>query len=109
MHYISEQVSIFAPCVNGLEQQRQRILDRAAGGPRWFPGEPYEVSDLTGDEGNDLDYYIYELARLQELGKWTTKVFGQPQILLDAQRAFESGIPKLRSIRNPLTHPGDRS
>lgn len=53
----------------GLEKQRERIMARADDAPRLLPGEPYEVINLTGDEGNDLDYYIYELARLQDLGQ----------------------------------------
>lgn len=48
----------------GLEQQRQRILDRAANAPRLLPDRQFPVIDLTGDPGNDLDYYIYGLARL---------------------------------------------
>jgi hypothetical protein len=47
-----------------LEQQRQRILDRAANAPRLLPDRQFPVIDLTGDPGNDLDYYIYGLARL---------------------------------------------
>lgn len=91
----------------GLEQQRQRVLDRAASAPRLLPDSQFPVIDLTGDLGNDLDYYIYELARLQDIGKSIIKVFGQPRELVDAQAEFEAGIPNLRMIRNPLTHPND--
>jgi anion-transporting ArsA/GET3 family ATPase len=91
----------------GLEQQRQRILDRAATAPRLLPDSQFPVIDLTGDPENDLDYYIYELARLQDIGKSMIKIFGQPQELLDAQAKFDVGIPNLRVIRNPLTHPND--
>lgn len=91
----------------GLEQQRQRILDRAATAPRLLPDSQFPVVDLTGDLGNDLDYYIYELGRLQDIGKSIIKVFGQPRELLDAQGKFDAGIPSLRVIRNPLTHPND--
>jgi hypothetical protein len=91
----------------GLEQQRRRILDRAANAPRLLPDSQFPVIDLTGDPGNDLDYYIYELARLQDIGKAIIRVFGQPQELVDAQARFEAGIPNLRVIRNPLTHPND--
>jgi hypothetical protein len=91
----------------GLEKQRERILDRAAKVPRLLHDSPYEVINLTGDDGNDLDYYIYELARLQDLGKSIIKVFGKPQDLVDAQTTFDAGIPNLRLIRNPLTHPND--
>ncbi len=96
---------------SGLETQRQRIVDRAANAPRLLPGSRIEVIDLTGDKGNDLDYYIFELARLQDIGKALTTVFGRvlgvQQGLLDAQAAFEAAIPRLREIRNPLTHPND--
>lgn len=91
----------------GLDQQRSRIVDRAANAPRLLPGSQYEVVDLTGDTGNDLDYYIYELARLQDIGKSIIKVFGQPQCLVATQTDFESSIPNLRAIRDPLTHPND--
>jgi len=91
----------------GSEQQRRRILDRAANAPRLLPDSQFPVIDLTGDPGNDLDYYIYELARLQDIGKAIIKVFGQPQELVDAQARFEAGIPNLRVIRDPLTHPND--
>lgn len=86
----------------GLEKQRERILDRSANAPRSFPDSPYEAIDLTGDQGNDLDYCIYELARLQDLGKSIIRVFGRPLRLIDAQAAFEAGIPNLPVIRNPL-------
>jgi len=88
------------------QRQRQRILDRAAKAPRRLPDSQFPVS-LTGDPGNDLDYYIYELARLQDMGKSIIKVFGQPQERVDAQAEFVVGIPKLRVIRDPLTHPND--
>ncbi|MFI5590080.1 hypothetical protein ACIA5G_33885 [Amycolatopsis sp. NPDC051758] len=91
----------------GLEKQRHRILDRSANAPRILPDSPHEVIDLTGDDGNDLDYYVYELARLRAVGISIIKIFGQPQELLDAQRSFEASIPHLRDIRNPLTHPND--
>src|SRR5665213_3410396 len=91
----------------GLEQQQRRIIERAAHAPRILPDLPYAVIDLTGDTGNDLDYYIYELARLQDIGKSIIKRFGQPAELIQAQVAFDAGIPNLRTIRNPLTHPND--
>jgi hypothetical protein len=95
----------------GLECQRQRIVQRAANAPRLLPGGPVEVIDLTGDTGSDLDYYIFELARLQDIGKALATVFGRvlgpQQGLLEAQAVFEAAIPRLREIRNPLTHPND--
>jgi hypothetical protein len=91
----------------GLEQQRQRILDRAASAPRLLADSQTPVIDLTGEPGNDLDYYIYELARLQAIGNSIITVFGQPSELVDAQKKFGEGIPNLSTIRNPLTHPND--
>lgn len=66
-----------------------------------------EVIDLIGDTGNDLDYYIYELGRLEATGRSIIKVFGKPQQLVAAQAAFNLDIPKLKQIRDPLTHPND--
>lgn len=52
-----------------LLTQHQRILERAASPPRLHPNLEIEIVDLRDDPGNDLDYYIYELARLSETGK----------------------------------------
>ena len=83
----------------GLEQQRRRILDRAAKAPRLLPGSQFPVINLTGDPGNDLDYYIYELARLQDIGKSIIKVFGQPQELVAHRRNWS--IPATSNTRSP--------
>jgi hypothetical protein len=93
----------------GLEQQRDRVLDRAARAPRLLPGSEYEVIDLTGDIGNDLDYYVYELGRLRAVGDSIIKVFGRPPELVDARATFDAGFPDLRQIRDPLTHPNDNN
>jgi hypothetical protein len=53
----------------GLAQQRARILQRNADAPRLHRGSPYDVVDLRADPANDLDYYVYELGRLQDLAK----------------------------------------
>ncbi len=92
--------------VVGLERQRGRIVDFADGSPRFAVGD-LDVADLGTDPGNDLDYYIYELGRLKAVGQSATKVFGQPQDLVEAAKTFDSGIPGFRDIRNPLTHPND--
>lgn len=92
---------------SGLVTQQERVLDRAAAAPRLLPGFHMEVIDLTGDTGNDLDYYIYELGRVEATGRLIIKVFGKPQQLVDAQAAFNLGIPRLKQIRDPLTHPND--
>jgi len=86
------------------------VLEREAQAPRLLPDSTYPVTFYSHDNpDNDLDYYIYELTRLSEVGKSIIKVFGGPQHLIDAQTKFESGIPRLREIRNPLTHPNDNS
>lgn len=92
--------------VRGLEHQRGRILERTARAPR-LPAGPVNVIDLRGDSGNDIDYYVFELARLQDLAKEMNKAFGDPPEVTDALAAFEAAIPALRRIRNPLTHPSD--
>jgi hypothetical protein len=90
----------------GLELQRQRIQDCYDRAPRLLPGSTIEVVDLTADRdrGNDLDYYIYELGRLQDAGREILKAFDRPQAVVDALEAFDRAIPNLRRIRNPLTH-----
>jgi hypothetical protein len=62
------------------------------------------VVDLTGQPGNDLDYYIYELARLQDAARAVIKVFESPDAVAQALKRFNLAIPNLRSARNPLTH-----
>ena len=95
--------------VAGLELQRQRIQDRYDRAPRLLPGTSIEVVDLTADggRGNDLDYYIYELGRLQDAGREILKAFDRPQKVVDALEAFDDAIPNLCRIRNPLTHTND--
>lgn len=95
--------------VAGLELQRQRILDRYDRAPRLLPGSALEVVDLTadGDRGNDLDYYVFELARLQDTAREMLKAFDKPQQIFDALQTFNDDIPNLRRIRNPLTHTDD--
>lgn len=88
----------------GLQQQPERVLDRAESAPRLMRDSSYEVIDPTGDLGNDLDYYIYELARLRDVGESIIEVFEDPQQLVTAQEAFGAAIPKLAVIRNPITH-----
>ena len=92
---------------NGMKIQRSRILDRTANAPKLFAGPEYEIADLRGDTGNDVDYYVYELARLQDLAREVNKTFDHPQVIVDALAAFEAAIPNLRKIRNPLTHTSD--
>ncbi len=79
-------------------------MDRASNAPKLLDGT---VTNFGTEPGNDLDYYAYELNRLRELGRSVTKVWGEPQDLVDAGAAFDDGIPNLRKIRDPLTHPND--
>lgn len=63
--------------------------------------------NLTGVPSNDLDYYAYELGRLQDAAREMLKVFDNPQSVISALTAFEVAVPGLRSARNPLTHASD--
>lgn len=90
--------------IAGARLQRQHILERSATAPRLLEGSPYEVIDLTGQLDNDLDYYTYELARLQDVAREVVRVFGAPPAVVHALDQFDTAIPKLREARNPLTH-----
>lgn len=92
---------------HGLETQRARIMSRTAQASRLFGGTDHEVTDLTGERGNDLDYYVYELARLRDLTHAINKTFDYPAEIVSALASFDQAIPRLRSIRNPLTHPSN--
>ncbi|MGW5452280.1 hypothetical protein [Nocardia sp. NPDC003979] len=91
----------------GIERQRSRVLGHAASAPRLLEGTPEEVINLTGTPDSDLDYYAFELVRLQDAGREMLKVFGKPQIVKDALSAFDAALPNLRAVRNPLAHPSD--
>jgi hypothetical protein len=93
----------------GLELQRSRILDRAATAPRVLEDSPYEVINLTDTPDNDLDYYAYELGRLQDAAREMAKVFTNPKEVTEALDAFNAALPNLRAARNPLTHPRDNA
>lgn len=108
----SRFLNVLGRISGGLERQRQRILGHAANAPRLLADSKTPVIDLTVVPGNDLDYYIYELARLRAVGESIIKVFGHrvsghPPELVDAQKRFDQGIPNLKTIRDPLTHPND--
>jgi hypothetical protein len=92
---------------HGLQLQHRRIISRTADAPRLPVGPNHDVIDLRGDPGNDIDYYVYELARLQDLAREINNALGEPSEVVDALAAFEVAIPALRRIRNPLTHPSD--
>ncbi len=91
----------------GFRLQQQRIIGHVASVPRLLEGTPHEVRDLTGVPVNDLDYYAYELGRLRAATVEAVKAFNHPPELVAALGAFDKAVPKLREIRNPLTHPGD--
>lgn len=97
----------------GLTLQRQRVLDRSAKAPRLpFAGLAPEVILLLDDPGIDLDYYVYELGRLRHAAEAVIKVWGRgtqvpPQSVVDALAAFDVAIPKLKDIRDPITHPNN--
>jgi hypothetical protein len=91
----------------GIHLERQRIIDARHNAPKLLPGEPHEVVDLTSVPVNDLDYYVYELGRLQDVAREMIKVFDSPSAVVDALERFDKAIPKLRQARNPLTHASD--
>lgn len=91
----------------GLKLQHSRIVSRNAQATTISVGPDYDIIDLRGDAGNDIDYYVYELARLQDLAKAVNEAFGDPPEVVEALADFEAAIPALREIRNPLTHPSD--
>lgn len=93
--------------IAGARLERSRIQEIADRAPRLLEGEVHEVINLTGQPDNDLDYYAYELARLQDVARTTIKVFGSPQEVVDALAEFDAAVPNLRMARNPLTHPSD--
>lgn len=91
----------------GARLQRERVMRGAADAPRLLEGTPEEAVDLTSVPSNDLDYYVYELARLRAVADEVNKAFDDPQEISDAVAVFEAEIPELRNIRNPLTHASD--
>lgn len=93
--------------IDGARMQRDRVLSAAADAPRLLPGTEYEVANLTDAPSNDLDYYAYELARMQDAAQEVIKRFDRPPEIVQALEIFNLAIPRLRSARNPLTHPSD--
>lgn len=91
----------------GLKLQKERIEWEADNAPEILPGSKIKVRVLDSDKSTDIDYYVYELARLEDIGKSVIRVFGKPPKLVDAQATFDRAIPLLRKARNPLTHPND--
>ena len=87
--------------------QRKRTMTATAAAPRLLAGTPYEAVDLTGVPGSDLDYYVYELGRLQDVAREMIKVFDAPPDVVCALDVFDAAVPNLRAARNPLTHASD--
>jgi hypothetical protein len=94
-------------CIAGARLQRERIITNADAAPRLLAGTNYEVVDLTAVPDNDFDYYIYELTRMREAARTTIRVFDEPRSVVEALQQFDAAVPRLREIRNPLTHPSD--
>lgn len=103
----SRLISAVRRSLTGARLECDRIRDIAANAPKLLEGTEYEAVNLTGQPDNDLDYYAYELARLQDAARTTLAVFGHPQEIVDALAAFDAAMPNLRKARNPLTHPSD--
>ncbi len=93
--------------LTGARLQQQRLEERTRTAPRLLEGTEYEVVNLTGLPDNDLDYYTYEVARLQDAARTVIAVFENPAEVVDALAAFEAAIPQLRAARNPQTHVSD--
>jgi hypothetical protein len=92
----------------GLEKQRQRILDQKANAPRIRAGS-HEIVDFTGNEGLDLDYYIFEMVRLRDMGKAIRGSFKDEHAAIGALLdRFDKRVPRLGEIRNALVHIVDR-
>lgn len=91
----------------GARLEKERLHRMAASAPRVLEGSEPEVVNLTGLPDNDLDYYIYELGRLQDAAREIIKVFDSPPEVVDVLAMFDAAIPHLRAARNPLTHASD--
>lgn len=75
--------------IEGARLERDRVIRTAAEAPRLLEGTPHEVVNLTGIPDNDLDYYVYELGRLQDAAR--------PQAstaLRSAQHLRDIGAPR---------------
>jgi hypothetical protein len=91
----------------GIRLQRLRMLDAEENIPKLLPGSENELKFFAHLPANDLDYYVYELGRLQDAAREIIKVFDEPVGVVAALERFNETIPKLREARNPLTHASD--
>lgn len=90
----------------GVVVQKSRIMDAASTAPKHLSGA-YEFTDLSSTNDLDLDYYTYDLGRVQDVGRQMLKTFDNPTELVEATDRFNALIPNLRKARNPLTHISD--
>lgn len=82
--------------LHGLELQKRRIAS------------PLTASDDgVFDNENDADFYVYEMGRLRAIAVAAVRTFNKPQELVDALAAFDAAVPRLKDLRDPLTHPAD--
>lgn len=104
---VSRFITAVTRIQRGLRLQRDRVLSHSAQAPRLLEGTPHEVVDLTAVPANDLDYYAYDLGRLQDAARAMIKIFDRPSEVVAALDAFDEAVPRLREVRNPLTHASD--
>lgn len=92
----------------GIEAQRGRILDQRESAPRLRAGG-HELIDYTGNEGLDLDYYVFEMVRLRDIGRAIRGSFKDEREAIEAMLdRFDDRVPLLGGIRNALVHIVDR-
>jgi len=65
---ISRYLSGLRRIRSGIEIQRGRVLELRQSAPRIRAGG-HEIVDYTGNEGLDLDYYVFEMVRLRDIGR----------------------------------------
>ncbi|OZD77251.1 hypothetical protein CH260_08445 [Rhodococcus sp. 05-2256-B2] len=88
----------------GLNMQQKKIADNDRVIQELAAQHPESLADFTGSPENDVDYYIYELGRLTALAREISNFFKSPTELVTALAQFEREVPKLKQVRNPLTH-----
>lgn len=97
---------------HGLELTRHRIAEREAKMTRLDVDGGTLIVHLT-DPGNDIDFYTFDLGRLQDVAREVMRVFAdpvsgkQPVELVEAVKRFDIGVPNLKAFRNALAHPSD--
>jgi len=105
---ISRYLSGLRRIRSGIEIQRGRVLELKQSAPRIRAGG-HEIVDYTGNEGLDLDYYVFEMVRLRDIGRSIRGSFKDErediQVMLDR---FDERVPRLGQIRNALVHIVDR-